>query len=331
MSAWLHSLLGSGLTFKHPWILILLGVPLIILLIQLLGHGNLKRRIAYPLVHIKLDCVSPRLWLTRYLPNLLYTLAMALLIVALARPVKLDRTQLPPTQGIDIILLMDASASMQQTDFEPNRFVASQSTAKRFVQKRPADRIGLVVFAKQAMLQAPLTLDHESLQAYISSMYLGMIDANYTAIGDALGVAANHLKDSKAKSKIIILLTDGDSNYGTIDPVMAAKAAAAYNIRVYTIGAASAPGQTAYSSQQDEINEALLMEIAQATGGQFYRAQNTTELAQIYDKINELEKTTFTPPSVIYAQDRFAPWLWAALVVLAMAIVLEKLFLIRIP
>ena len=331
MSTFLYTLLANGLTFKHPWVLILLVVPLAILLIKFLGRTVTQRRLAYPLVHIKLDQSSARLWLTRYLPTLLYTLAMVLLIIALARPVKLDRTQLPPTEGVDIILLMDASASMQQKDFEPNRFVASQLTAKRFVEKRPSDRIGLVVFAKQAMLQAPLTLDHEALQAYISAMYLGMIDANYTAIGDALGVAANHLKDSKAKSKIIILLTDGDSNYGTIDPVMAAKAAAAYNIRVYTIGAASAPGQTAYSSPQDEINEALLMEIAQATGGQFYRAQNAQQLAQIYDKINELEKTTFTPPSVIYAQDRFAPWLWAALAVLAMAVVLEKLLLIRIP
>lgn len=331
MNALLHSFVGNGLALKHPWVLVLLVVPFIILLIKVFGPARTQRRVAYPLVHIKLDQTSLRLFLTRLLPTLLYTLALALMIIALAQPVKLDRTQLPPTEGLDIILLMDASASMQQKDFEPNRFVASQLTAKRFVEKRPSDRIGLVVFAKQAMLQAPLTLDHESLQAYISSMYLGMIDANYTAIGDALGVAANHLKDSKAKSKIIILLTDGDSNYGTIDPVMAAKAAAAYNIRVYTIGAASSPGQTAYSSPQDEINEALLMEVAQATGGQFYRAQNTMQLSQIYDQINELEKTTFTPPSVIYAQDRFAPWLWAALVVLAVAIVLEKLFLIRIP
>lgn len=331
MSSLLHAILGNGLTLKHPWVLILLVIPLGILLFKLLSGTVAGRRLAYPLVHINLAQNAARLWLTRYVPVVLYTLAMTLMIIALARPVKLDRTQLPPTQGVDIILLMDASASMQQKDFEPNRFVASQLTAKRFVEKRPADRIGLVVFAKQAMLQVPLTLDHEALQSYISAMYLGMIDANYTAIGDALGVAANHLKDSKAKSKIIILLTDGDSNYGTIDPVMAAKAAAAYNIRVYTIGAASAPGQTAYSSTQDEINEALLMEIAQATGGQFYRAQNAQELAQIYDKINELEKTTFTPPSAIYAQDRFAPWLWAALLVLAAAVVLEKLLLIRIP
>ncbi len=327
----LHAFLGSGLTFKHPWVLVLLVVPLAILCIKWAGYGTPQRRLAYPLVHINLAQTSWRVWLTRWLPTLLYTVAMGFLMVALARPVQLDRTQLPPTEGVDIILLMDASASMQQQDFEPNRFVASQLTAKRFVEKRPSDRIGLVVFAKQAMLQAPLTLDHEALQAYISNMYLGMIPANYTAIGDALGVAANHLKDSKAKSKIIILLTDGDSNYGTIDPVMAAKAAAAYGIRVYTIGAASAPGQNAYSNAQDEINEGLLLEIAQHTGGQFYRAQNAQQLAQIYDQINELEKTRFTPPSVIYAQDRFAPWLWAALLILAAALVLEKLFLIRIP
>ncbi len=331
MSHFLHSLLSQySIGFKHPWALLLLLLPLGILGYKLLWPGS-TRRIVYPLVHLNIEQISFRLLLTRWLPTLLYSLALVCMIVALARPIKLDRSQLPPTEGVDIILLMDASASMQQQDFEPNRFVASQLTAQRFIQKRPTDRIGLVVFAKQAMLQAPLTLDHEALQAYVANMYLGMIDANYTAIGDALGVAANHLKDSKAKSKIIILLTDGDSNYGTIDPVLAAKAAAAYGIRVYAIGAASAPGQTAYSSQKDEINEGLLMEVAQSTGGQFYRAQNEQQLADIYEQINQLEKTTFTPPSVIYAQDRFAPWLWAALAALVAAVIAEKLLLLRIP
>ena len=330
MTSLTTTLFGSDFAFRDPWALLLLVIPLIFLGYKALPHKN-TRAINYPLVHIQLEQISLRLLLTRWLPTLLYALAMMLMIVALARPVKLDRTQLPPTEGVDIILLMDASASMQQKDFEPNRFVASQLTAKRFVEKRPTDRIGLVVFAKNAMLQAPLTLDHEALQSYISSMYLGMIDANFTAIGDALGVAANHLKDSAAKSKIIILLTDGDSNAGTIDPVMAAKAAAAYGIRVYTIGAASAPGQTMYSSQEDEINEGLLLEIAQTTGGQFYRAQNAQQLAEIYNRINELEKTKFTPQVSVHMQDRFMPWIVAALLVLAGAVVLEKLFFIRIP
>lgn len=331
MMHFLTSLLGENFSFRYPWVLLLLVFPFLLLIVKALRRGNTARRINYPLVHLQFEQNSLRPFLTRWLPTLLYTLAMGLLIIALARPVMVDRTQLPPTEGVDIILLMDASASMQQKDFEPNRFVASQLTAKRFVEKRPSDRIGLVVFAKQAMLQAPLTLDHEALQAYISAMYLGMIDANYTAIGDALGVAANHLKNSQAKSKIIILLTDGDSNAGTIDPVMAAKAAATYGIRVYTIGAASAPGQTMYSSSEDEINEGLLLEIAQTTGGQFYRAQNAQQLSEIYNTINELEKTKFTPQITIHMQDKFTPFIMWALLCLLGAIVLEKLLLIRIP
>jgi Ca-activated chloride channel family protein len=188
-----------------------------------------------------------------------------------------------------------------------------------------------VAFAKEAMLHAPLTLDHESLQEYISTLYLGIIDANNTAIGDALGVAANHLKDSKAKSKIIILLTDGDSNAGAIEPSMAAKAAAAYGIRVYTIGTASAPGDNPYSSQEDEINEGLMMEIAQETGGKFYRAKNEAELEQIYNTINQLEKTEFSPSSIISRTDFYQPLLLLAVVALFAGLIAEKILFIKVP
>lgn len=316
--------------FRHPWVLLLLLFPLGLLIVHA-SRRTSKRTVAYPLTYVPEKLFSLRQLFTRWLAMLLYAMSIAMMIIALARPVRLDRTVLPPTEGVDIMLLMDASASMQNRDFEPNRFIASQLTAKRFVEKRPTDRIGLVAFAKYAMLQAPLTLDHGALQEYISAMYLGMIDSNFTAIGDGLGVAASHLKDSKAKSKVIILLTDGDSNAGTIDPVMAAKAAAAYGIRVYTIGAASAPGKTMYSSQEDEINEGLMLEIAQLTGGQFFRAQNAVELNNIYDKINEMEKTSFTPPSSIQLQDRFTPFLWAALVLLLAALAAEKILFLRIP
>lgn len=315
--------------FRYPWVLVLLIVPFSLLVVHVLRTP--KRTVAYPLAHVPKETFSLRQMATQWVAAVLYAMAMALLIIALARPVRLDRMPLPPTEGVDIMLLMDVSASMQNRDFEPNRFVAAQSTAQRFVEKRPTDRIGLVVFAKQAMLQAPLTLDHQALQEYIANMYLGMINPNFTAIGDGLGVAANHLKDSKAKSKVIILLTDGDSNAGTIDPVLAAKAAAAYGIRVYAIGAASAPGKTMYSSQEDEINEGLLLEIAQLTGGKFFRAQNAVELSEIYNTINELEKTSFTPPSSIQQQDRFVPFLWAALLLLAAAVVAEKLLFIKVP
>lgn len=316
--------------FRYPWVLLFLVVPLGMLIKHAMRTAA-PRTLAYSMTYVPEKLFSLRQLFTHWMAPLLYTVALSFMIIALARPVRLDRTVLPPTEGVDIMLLMDVSASMQNKDFEPNRFVASQLTAKRFVEKRPNDRIGLVAFAKYAMLQAPLTLDHEALQEYISAMYLGMMDANLTAIGDGLGVAASHLKNSKAKSKIIILLTDGDSNAGSIDPVLAAKAAAAYGIRVYTIGAASAPGKTMYSSQEDEINEGLMLEIAQLTGGQFFRAQNAVELNNIYNKINELEKTAFTPPESIQKQDEFAPFLWAALVLLAAGLVAEKLLFLKVP
>ena len=294
---------------------------------QTLFRGAFSRRIAYPMTHLMVEQSSLRVLFTRWLPLSLYTLAFIFMVAALARPVKVDRTVLPPTEGIDIILLMDVSASMQKQDFYPNRFIAAQQTASRFISKRFNDRIGLVAFAKEAMLQAPLTLDHEALQEYLSTLYLGVVDPNYTAIGDALGVAANHLKDSKAKSKVIILLTDGDSNAGAIAPQMAAQAAAAYGIRVYTVGTASAPGDGLYSSAEDEINEGLMMEIANATGGKFYRAKNEAELTQIYDTINELEKTEFAPSSIINRSDAYQPLLLLALTAVLAAFILEKLFL----
>lgn len=322
---------GGRAEFLHPWAFLLLIVPFAVFLAQTVFRGAFARRIAYPMTHLMVEQSSLRVLFTRWLPTALYTAALLLMVVALARPVRVDRTVLPPTEGIDIILLMDVSASMQKQDFYPNRFVAAQQTASRFISKRFNDRIGLVVFAKQAMLQAPLTLDHEALQEYLSTLFLGIVDPNYTAIGDALGVAANHLKDSKAKSKIIILLTDGDSNAGTISPQLAAKAAAAYGIRVYTIGTASAPGETLYSSAEDEINEGLMMEIANATGGKFYRAKNEAELEKIYDTINELEKTTFAPSSTVDRSDYYHPFLLLALACALAAYILEKLFLIKVP
>lgn len=324
-------LAGDQAGFMHPWAFVLLALPFGVFLSQTAFRTAFARRINYSMAHLHVQQASLRVLFTRWLPLALYTVALILMTVALARPVRIDRTVLPPAEGIDIILLMDVSASMQKQDFYPSRFIAAQQTAARFIDKRLSDRIGAVAFAKSAMLQAPLTLDHDALQEYISSLYLGIVDPNYTAIGDALGVAANHLKDSKAKSKVIILLTDGDSNAGTIEPLMAAKAAAAYGIRVYTVGTASAPGSNPYSSQADEINEGLMMEIAQLTGGKYFRANNESELAKIYDIINELEKTEFSPSSTVSRTDYFQPILLLALLCAALGLALEKLILIKVP
>ncbi len=324
-------LAGGRAEFMHPWAFLLLIIPFGILLAHTLLRSAFSRRINYSMAHLKVQQASLRVLFTRWLPVTLYTVSLLLMTVALARPVRVDRTVLPPSEGIDIILLMDVSASMQKQDFYPNRFIAAQQTADRFIAKRINDRIGLVAFAKAAMLQAPLTLDHDALREYIASLYLGAVDPNYTAIGDGLGVAANHLKDSKAKSKVIILLTDGDSNAGAIEPLMAAKAAAAYGIRVYTIGTASAPGSNPYSSSADEINEGLMLEIAALTGGKYYRANNENELAKIYDTINELEKTEFSPSSTVSRTDYFQPVLLLALLCALLALTLEKLLLIKVP
>lgn len=325
-------IVGDGIEFERPYMFILLLFPFAVWTAHTLLQEQFVRRINYPLTHLKTEQFSLRVVFSRLLPNFLYVLSLCLLIIALARPMRVDRQLLPPTEGIDIMLVMDVSGSMSQQDFYPNRFMAAQTTAQRFVDKRVSDRIGLVAFAKHAMLQAPLTLDHDALQEYINNMYIGMIDPDMTAIGDALAVAANHLKDSKAKSKVIILLTDGSSNAGAIEPLLAAKAAGAYNIRVYTVGTARPPQEDkATLNVRDEINEPLLMEIASRTGGQFYRAKNEKELNQIYDTINQLETTAFTPSSSIHKKDIYAPLLWLALIGLLGAFLLEKLIFIKVP
>lgn len=323
--------LGQKAAFVNPWALLLLVLPVGLVALKVLWPKTQQPRLAYSRTQPALQAASSRAVLTQWLPTALYTAALVLWILALARPVLLHRTTIPPTQGVDIMLVMDASASMQRQDFYPNRFTAAIRTADKFIQKRVNDRIGLVVFSRRAMLQAPLTLDHEAVRDLLSSLYLGMIDPNYTAIGDAVGVAMSHLKDSQAKSKIIILLTDGASNAGTIDPRLAAQAAASYGIKLYTIATASPPGSGAYSSQEEEIDEGLLMEMAKTAGGQFYRAKNEMELATIYDKINELEKTTFTSDIRTNQSDFYLPFILAGLLLLGVGLLLEKLFLIRIP
>jgi Ca-activated chloride channel family protein len=317
--------------FKHPWALLFLFIPAGVVAAWNIYHEQLARQMAFSVAQLQITQKSLRATLTRFLPSFFYIAALGLMALALTRPLHIDRTVLPPTEGIDIMMVMDMSGSMDNRDFYPSRFIAAQSVAAKFVDKRPNDRIGMVVFGSYAMLQVPLTLDHEALQEHIQGMYLGMVDSNSTAIGDALGVAANHLKDSKAKSKVIILLTDGKSNAGTIVPLLAAKAAASYKIRVYTIATASTPGQTLYSSDKDEIDEGLLMEIAKATGGKFYRAKNEAELEQIYNTINELEKTAFAPNSMINRTDIYQPFLLLALAFALCAFILERLVLIKVP
>ncbi|MBR3632687.1 MAG: VWA domain-containing protein [Elusimicrobiaceae bacterium] len=317
--------------WRDPWYLLLLLLPIGLWAVYLYIPDRFTKPLNYPLTDILPDSFSLTTLLARWAVPFSILLALVLCIIALARPVTISRSKLPPTQGIDIMMILDASASMNRNDFYPNRFVAAQKNAIQFIAKRFNDRIGLTLFAKNATLAAPLTLDHDALQELVASLYLGIVDPNLTAIGDALGVAANHLKNSTAKSKIILLLTDGSNNAGTLDPLLAAKAAAAYGIKVYTIATASPPGTSIFSSLDDEIDEGLLMNIAKETGGSFYRAKNEHELQEIYEQINELEKTDFTQSATISQNDAYRPLLILALCLLLAGVVLGKFIFIKVP
>lgn len=227
--------------------------------------------------------------------------AFALITVALARPRTTDiSSKTKKSEGIDIILAMDVSTSMDARDFKPNRLEASKDVAIDFIEGRPSDRIGVVVYAAESFTQTPLTTDHKIVKNSIKDIRFGLIEDG-TAIGMGLATAVNRLKESKAKSKVIILLTDGENNRGQIDPVTAAEIAKQFNIRTYTIGVGTkgkAPfptkdffGRDVLVDVEVNIDEDLLKKIADMTGGKYFRATNQEKYEAIYEEINELEKT----------------------------------------
>jgi Ca-activated chloride channel family protein len=237
-----------------------------------------------------------------YLRHILFAVrvvAVALLIIVLARPQRTNRYQDVSTEGIDIVLTQDISGSMLARDFKPDRLDAAKNIATEFISGRPYDRIGLVVFSGESFTQCPITTDHAVLINLLREIQSGMIEDG-TAIGMGLATAVNRIKDSKAKSKVIILLTDGVNNRGEIAPATAADIAKTFGIRVYTIGVgtqgmAPYPVQTPYGIQyQDmpvEIDEGILQEIAQKTGGKYFRATDNDKLTQVYKEIDKLEKS----------------------------------------
>jgi len=327
------------MTFQHPYFLLLLPA---LLLLGLAARALAAGRTA----SVKLPAAlpsreTPRTILFRYLPFWGRMLALILLALALARPQKVEKGELPPTEGIDIMLCLDTSYSMAAVDFTPyNRLEAAKTAAAEFIGRRGNDRIGMVIFGGVAVLSCPLTLDYQSLLELLESTAINMTRVDGTAIGDALITSVNHLKDSKAGSKIIVLLTDGRSNVGVItDPVAAAKTAAAYGIKIYTIGTADkGPARIPtgnviqpYVTIDDDLDEATLMEVAARTGGEFYRAGNFFELQKIYGKIDSLEKTKFETKALVNRRDLYLLFLLPALALAALVFILEKTYLRTIP
>lgn len=271
-----------------------------------------------------------------HIPFALRVSAVVLLSIALARPQLSNRWHKESTEGIDIMMALDISGTMQAEDLRPNRLEAAKEKATEFINNRPNDNIGLVVFAGESFCQCPLTTDHAVLINLFRSVKFGMIDDG-TAIGLGLANAVNRMKDSPTKSKVIILLTDGSNNRGDIDPLTAAQIAQTYGIRVYAIGVGSKepariPYQTPlgvqYTTIENQFDEGTLQRIAHATGGEYFRATNNNSLQSIYQQIDQMEKTKIRVREYSKRSEMFMPFLLAALACLLLEIIL-RYFVLR--
>ena len=268
-----------------------------------------------------------------HVPLALTALSLACLVVALARPQLGLSKQVVKSNGIDIMLCMDTSGSMQARDLLPNRSAAATAVSQQFVEERPGDRIGLVVFSGQALTQCPLTTDHGSLLTALKGTKVGMTHTDGTAVGSAIATCINRLKDVPGKSKVVILLTDGSNNAGEIDPAAAAAMAAKYGIKIYTIGMgtdgpAPMPVQDALGGERTvmvrgDLDEASLQQIAATTGGTYFRATDIRDLQGVYGEINRLEKRDAPTAQVVHYQELYAWFLWPAVMLLGSSLLLE--------
>jgi Ca-activated chloride channel family protein len=324
----------------HPWLLLLLLLVPLILYRERGRRAAVEAALRVPdLEALKRAGTSMRVRLVRLLPALELA-ALLLCVVILARPQSGIREREVLSEGIDILLALDVSGSMKAMDLKPNRLAAAKAVAKEFVAGRQGDRIGLVVFAAQSFTQCPLTLDYGVLADLITQVDFGVVDDG-TAIGMGIANAANRLKESKAKSKVIILLTDGVNNAGRVDPITAARLAAAVGIRVYTVGA-GVEGEAPYPVDdpvfgrrtmmvRSTIDETTLKEIARLTGGEFFRARDENTLKSIYDRISSMEKTTVETREFVRYDELGPVMLLPALILLGLVLLLESTFLMKVP
>lgn len=278
----------------------------------------------------------------QFLRHILFALrliTLGILIVAMARPQLSDAWEDSSTKGIDIVMALDLSSSMLARDFDPNRLEASKDLAMEFITGRPNDRIGLVVFAGQSFTQCPLTTDHAVVMNLFKDLKSGLVEDG-TAIGMGLATSVTRLKDSKAKSKVIILLTDGVNNAGEISPMTAAEIAKTFGIRIYTIGVGSKgtapyPVQTPfgvrYQNMKVEIDEDVLQNVAESTGGSYFRATDNQKLREIYDRIDQMEKSKIEVKQYQKKNEEFATFLLIALGILLIEVVTRYTLLRSIP
>lgn len=346
----------KGKTLANPQVLYLLIVWLLVAFWAFALKEKGGAAVKYPLPqNISLKDTFSTI-LAKYFSVICVLLCLFFGILALARPQKEGKTQPPPAQGIDIMLTLDVSGSMDMRDFVTarpksvdelySRMAAAKETVEDFISARTSDRIGIVVFSGAAMLQCPLTLDYFALKEYLGYIHVDMLQGvNGTAVGDAIAVSTQHLREGVAKSKIIILVTDGESNSGTVDPIAAAKAAAVYGIKVYTILMAGDVKNIPYNVPNRDIlvanykanlpnmiqAKSTLKEISAITGAQAYTAVNTAELNGIYAQINALEKTTYQESKKLNYEDAYQSLLWLSLIFALLALLGGKFIFIKIP
>ena len=329
----------SGISFAYSWVLyFLLVIPLLI--VWYIWQGR-KKQAAIKYSSLKIFAKIPATFKERlrHLPFALRMIALIFLIVALARPQNFSAGQNVNAEGIDIAMVLDISGSMMAEDFKPNRLEAAKDVIDNFIKGRTTDRIGLVIFSREAFTQCPLTIDYSVLRNLLADIKTGMIEDG-TAIGNGIANGVNRLKDSDAKSKVIILLTDGVNNAGEVDPISAAEIAAKFGIRIYTIGVGTrgeapypvqTPFGTRYQMMPVEIDEALLKKISDLTGGQYFRATNNRALEEIYNKIDKMEKTKIEITSFKNAKELYAGWLEIGFLFLLLELVASRTILRKLP
>ncbi len=284
--------------------------------------------------------IKPSLRVTwRPILMILRCIVLAAFIIALSRPQKTNVSETIDSEGIDIVLSIDISGSMLAEDFKPDRLEAAKQNALKFVDARPTDRIGLVIFAGESFTQCPITIDHNVLKEQLSTIKSGTLQDG-TAIGMGLATAVDRLRDARGKSRVVILMTDGVNNTGMIDPQTALEVAKAYKVRVYTIGVgtegqALSPVQTPFGLQKQmvpvQIDENLLRKIAKETGGKYYRATGNSKLESIYKEIDRLEKTKVEVNAYKHYAEQFFPFALAGIIALLLELMLSYSYFRRLP
>ncbi|PJA96214.1 MAG: aerotolerance regulator BatA [Ignavibacteriales bacterium CG_4_9_14_3_um_filter_34_10] len=329
----------DGIAFKYSFVLYALILLPFIVWWYIKFHKNKDVEIKYSSFEFFKDfkpTIKERLI---HLPFAFRVIALIFLIIALARPQSFLSGENVLTEGIDIVMNLDISSSMLAEDFKPNRLEAAKKVVAEFISNRKYDRIGLVIFAKESFTQCPMTIDYNVIRELLHEIRSGIIEDG-TAIGNAIANGVNRLKDSKSKSKVMILVTDGVNNSGEVDPLTAAEIAKTFDVKIYTIGVGSY-GQAPYPVQTPfgiryqmvpvEIDENLLRQISETTGGKYFRAANNGALSEIYKKIDKMEKTKIEITSFSKAEELFQYWAFAGLIILLSEIIISKFYLRKLP